>query len=910
MLKFNIRPGARAAAKKALEEKERRDELLTRLSFAASSTAEALYEVWGTTPGGLDEEQAEASRETYGANVVTRTKKISLPQRVLKAFLDPFTLILLALAAVSFMTDVLFAKTGEKNPATAAIIAAMILLSGLMRLIQEKRGADAAEKLSSLVTTTACIERREEGKSELPLSEVVVGDLIYLSAGDMVPADLRVLGAKDLFVSQAALTGEATAVEKSAAPYRKPSASLLDCPNLCFMGTNVVSGSAVGIVAAVGDNTFLGDMVKDSRAPGVKTGFDKGVNEVSGLLIRLMLAMAPVVLFLNGFTKGDWLQAALFAVSVAVGLTPAMLPMIVTVCLAKGAVTMSRKKTVIKSLGAIQNLGSMDIMCTDKTGTLTKDKVELEYHLNIHGDEDVRVLRHAFLNSFYQTGLKNLMDVAIIARVRGSERSEPTLYGLSTQYRKVDEVPFDFERRRMSVVVADMNGKTQMITKGAVEEMLAVCTYAEYLGEVVPLSGEIKAYILSKVDELNESGMRVIAVAQKTNPSPVGAFAAADEKDMVLIGYLAFLDPPKESAAQAIKALEAYGVKVKVLTGDNEKVTRCICRQVGIPDRGMLTGADVEAMTDEALSDAARRVDVFAKLSPQQKARVISTLRAQGHCVGYMGDGINDASAMKAADVSISVDTAVDIAKETADVILLEKDLLVLEEGVLEGRRIYANMLKYMKITASSNFGNMFSVLAASAFLPFLPMSAAQLLLLNLTYDVACTAMPWDNVDREYLVSPRKWDASSIKSFLFRMGPVSSLFDITTYLMLFFVVCPALCGAQYHALADPAARLKFASLFQTGWFMESMWTQIAVIHTLRSPKLPFVQSRASLPVYLATFGGAAALTALPYTPLGALIGLMPLPGAWFAFLALTVALYMLLATLSKKGLVRKYGTLL
>jgi Mg2+-importing ATPase len=636
------------------------------------------------------------------------------------------------------------------------------------------------------------------------------------------------------------------------------------------------------------------------------TSFEKGVNSVSWVLIRFMLIMVPVVLFVNGFTKGDWLQALLFAISVAVGLTPAMMPMIVTTSLARGAVAMSRKKVIIKNLNAIQNLGSIDILCTDKTGTLTQDKVVLEYHLDIHGNEDDRVLRHAFLNSFYQTGLKNLIDIAIISKQRKIDGNS-----LETAYTKVDEVPFDFNRRRMSVVVSDRSGKTQMITKGAVEEMLKCCSFTEYNGKVEPLTDEIRRYVLSKSGELNAEGMRVIAVAQKTNPAPVGQFSVADEVDMVLIGFLAFLDPPKETTAAAISTLNEYGAQVKILTGDNEKVTCSICRKVGLDAGNILLGSDIDQMSDKELGEKAEKITVFAKLSPDQKARIVRVLREAGHSVGYMGDGINDAAAMKASDVGISVDTAVDIAKESADVILLEKDLMVLESGIIEGRRTYANMIKYIKMTSSSNFGNMFSVLAASAFLPFLPMQSIHLLLLNLIYDICCTAIPWDNVDKEYVEKPRKWDASSVGRFMLWIGPTSSVFDIATYLLMYFVICPSVTGGQlFTHMSDPGLRALYVATFQAGWFVESMWSQTLVIHMIRTPKIPFVQSRASAPVLILAFAGIMTVTAIPMTTLGRALGLAALPGVYFAYLAAIIAGYMTLATTVKKLYVHRYGELL
>ncbi|MDR0492053.1 MAG: magnesium-translocating P-type ATPase [Nitrososphaerota archaeon] len=895
--------------KKTVTEMVLRNEVSDRLKFAAAAENQDLLNKLETTPEGLSEDLVENSRNKYGNNVVTRGKKVSLPRRLAKAFINPFTAILIGLAVVSAFTDIILAKAGEADPVAVIIITTMVLVSGILRFLQETRSDRAAESLLKMIKTTTNVRRQEIGNQEISLEDVVVGDIVHLAAGDMIPADMRIIHAKDLFISQSALTGESVAVEKTPNPIQGSHDALTEIPNLAFMGSNVISGSARGVVVATGDDTIFGEMAKSVSDKPVQTSFEKGVNSVSWLLIRFMLVMVPIVLFVNGFTKGDWMEATLFALSVAVGLTPEMLPMIVTTCLAKGATAMSKKKTIIKNLNAIQNLGSMDILCTDKTGTLTQDKVVLLYHLNIHGQKDVRVLRHAFLNSYYQTGLKNLMDIAIIQRVQEEQDTVEELRGLASRFVKVDEIPFDFVRRRMSVVVS--NGKTQMITKGAVEEMLSVCRFAEYEGKVEPLTDEIRKYILQKVEELNADGMRVIAVAQKNNPSPVGAFSVADESDMVLMGYLAFLDPPKESTADAIKALREYGVGVKILTGDNDKVTRCVCRQVGLPVDRILLGSDLDAMTDEELGKVAEEVSVFAKLSPQQKARIITVLRNNGHSVGYMGDGINDAAAMKASDVGISVDTAVDIAKESADVILLEKDLMVLERGIIEGRKTYANMIKYIKMTASSNFGNMFSVLVASAFLPFLPMLPIHLILLNLIYDMSCTAIPWDNVDKEFLAVPRKWDSSSIGKFMLWIGPTSSIFDITTYALLYFVICPAAVGGlMFHQITDPTTIVLFIAVFHAGWFVESMWTQTLVIHMIRTPKIPFIQSRASLPLTLLTFTGITALTIIPFTSFGASIGFAALPLSFFPWLLLTVLLYMVLVTVFKTIFVRRYGELL
>lgn len=887
----------------------RRQEVLNRLKFASSENIDSVFERFNSSPDGINESFIEKSRDLYGKNEVTYDKGDSLFKRIIAAFINPFTVILIALALVSTMTDIVWAKAGEEDPMTVIIIVTMVMISGILKFVQETRSGNAAENLLKMITTTTCVIRPSTAEKELPMDEVVVGDIIHLSAGDMVPADVRIFKSKDLFISQSALTGESVAVEKFSESSSKTHDSLTDTKNLAFMGSNVVSGSANAIIVATGDDTILGDMAKDISEDAIQTSFEKGVNSVSWLLIKFMLIMVPIVFFINGITKGDWLEAGLFAISIAVGLTPEMLPMIVTTSLAKGAVTMSKKKTIIKNLNSIQNLGSMDILCTDKTGTLTQDKVVLLYHLDIHGKEDFRVLRHAFLNSYYQTGLKNLMDIAIIDRTKKEKKDHPDLQGLSEKYNKIDEIPFDFERRRMSVVVE--NGKTQMITKGAVEEMISICSYVEFKGEVRELTIELKKYILNKVDKLNEDGMRVIAIAQKTNPSPVGEFSVKDESDMVLMGYLAFLDPPKESTASAIKALREHGVGVKVLTGDNDKVTRSVCRHVNIPSKKILLGSEVELMTDNELGDVAEKISVFAKLSPQQKARIIRVLRGKGHSVGYMGDGINDAAAMKASDVGISVDTAVDIAKESADVILLEKDLMVLEEGIVEGRKTYANMIKYIKMTASSNFGNVFSVLIASAFLPFLPMLSIHLILLNLIYDLSCTAIPWDNVDKEFLKIPRKWDATSIGKFMVWFGPTSSIFDITTYLLMYFIICPAMTGGLlFSQISDPATQAAYIAIFQAGWFVESMWSQTLVIHMIRTPKVPFIQSRASLPVMILTFTGIAVLTTIPFTEFGKSIGLLPLSGAYFIWLAVTIVAYMLLVTLFKRKFIRKYGELL
>ena len=856
---------------------------------------------------------------------MTREKKKTLPQRLAGAFINPFTAILFCLALVSSFTDMIFPHFSlfgcvpkDFDCLTVVIILTMVFLSGTLRFVQESRSGNAAEKLLAMITTTCTVTRKGQEMAEIPLNEVVVGDIVHLSAGDMLPADVRILDAKDLFVSQASLTGESEPIEKIPMVNETRDA-ITDYTNIAFMGSNVISGSASAVVVTVGDHTLFGSMASEVAHEAVETSFSKGVNAVSWVLIRFMLVMVPLVFVANGITKGDWLSAFLFGISIAVGLTPEMLPMIVTTCLAKGAVSMSKKQTIVKNLNSIQNFGAIDILCTDKTGTLTQDKVVLEYHLNVNGEDDLRVLRHAYLNSYFQTGYKNLMDVAIIQKTEEEEADDPQLVDLSEHYVKVDEIPFDFARRRLTTVVQNRDGKTQMVTKGAVEEMLSICSFAECDGKVRPMTKELKSRILATVDDLNEKGFRVLAIAQKSNPSPAGAFGVTDECDMVLMGYLAFLDPPKESTADAIKALKAHGVTTKILTGDNDKVTRTICKQVGLKVRNMLLGSDLENMSDQELAKAAETTDVFAKLTPDQKARVVSVFRENGHTVGFMGDGINDASAMKSADIGISVDTAVDVAKESADIVLLEKDLMVLEEGIIEGRKTYANMIKYIKMTASSNFGNMFSVLAASALLPFLPMESLQLIFLNLIYDLSCTAIPWDNVDEEFISVPRKWDASSVGSFMMWIGPTSSVFDWMTYIFMYFVFCPLFVsrGVLYNDLASHFAgadlvrmQTAYVAMFQTGWFIESMWSQTLVIHMIRTPKLPFIQSHASAPLTLMTFTGIGVLTIIPFTTFGRMLGFVALPTAYFAYLIPCILLYMVLATSLKKAYVRHYGELL
>ena len=854
---------------------------------------------------GLTEEQVEENRNLYGENIITKGQEDSILKKIYESIINPFTVILLVIALVSLVTNVWLAKPGEEDPTTSIIIVVLVLISGGIRFVQELRSDRAASNLSRLIVNTATVIR-EGVEQELPIDELVVGDIIKLSAGDMIPADVLLLDSRDFFVQQSGLTGESDAVEKVclAKSDEQKLDSLLETESLAFMGTNVISGRATALVLVVGDETMMGAIEQTLNTYDEPTSFEREMNSISWLLIRLMLVMVPVVFFINGLTDGDWLEAGVFALSVGVGLTPEMLPMIITASLAKGSIIMAQEKVVIKKLNAIQDLGAIDILCTDKTGTLTQDEIVLEYPLDIHGDLDLAVLRRAFLNSYYQTGLKNLMDRAIINRTEKEAEKHEIVRNLDQTFKKIDELPFDFERRRMSVIVKDDEDVISMVTKGALEEMLAISSHVEYKKRITELTEEIRQEILAEVAQLNEQGLRVLGVSYKSDLEEDYDYEVKDESNMILTGYLAFLDPPKSSAAPAIETLAEYGVATKILTGDNDKVTQAVCEKVGLDVDNILLGLEVDALSDEELSQAVEHTTVFAKLSPDQKARIILQLKANGHKVGYMGDGINDAPSMKVADVGISVDSAVDIAKETADVILLDKDLMVLEKGLVEGRKVYANMTKYIKMTVSSNFGNIFSLLFASIFLPFLPMAPVHLIVLNLVYDLSCIALPFDNVDSEFLKKPRIWSANSITRFMAWIGPISSVFDVLTYLVLYFIIVPMITGGSYQAGSGQAEI--FITLFQTGWFIESMWTQTMVIYMLRSPKLPFVQSRPALSVIVTTMAAALFVTSLPYSLFASVLKTAPLNGTYFLFLFLIIVLYMVSVTLVKHLYIKRY----
>ena len=849
-------------------------------TWACLSSQEVLDRLQ-TQAQGLTQEAAVQRLREYGLNRVANGHHETVLLELVRRSVNPLNLLLISLAGIS-------AALGDVR--AAVLIAVMVVLSVVLGFLQEHRSNRAAEALRRMVHTTASVRRRgadgADVSEEIPLEQLVPGDIVQLSAGDMVPADLRLLNAKDVFVNQSALTGEAMPQEKHAERSDKRPSADFDLPNLCFMGSAMVSGYATGVVLTTGQRTAFGHVANLIAAQRVQTSFDRGITRFTWLMLTLILVMAPTVFLINGLTKGNWFEALLFAVAVAVGLTPEMLPMIVTVNLAKGAIAMSHKKVIVKRLNAIQNFGAMDVLCTDKTGTLTQDRIILKHHLDLRGEESDLVLEYAFLNSFYQSGLKNLLDVAVLKHVELEQRLD-----VHARFQKIDELPFDFERRRMSVVLARDDGSHVLICKGAVEEVLAVSTRYVCGDETGVLEASHLEQTRQQAEDLNADGFRAVAVAYKALPLQQSEYAVADESELTLLGYIAFLDPPRETAATAIAALKVGGVAVKILTGDNAIVARKICREVGVAVEPVVLGTELAAMSPDQMADIAERASVFAKVSPAQKAAIVEALHRKGHVVGFMGDGINDGPALKAADVGISVDSAVDIAKESADIILLEKSLAVLGEGVAEGRKVFGNIVKYIKMGASSNFGNVFSVLGASLFLPFLPMAPVQVLLNNLLYDFSQTAIPTDNVDEDYLIKPRRWEIGSILKFMLYLGPVSSLFDFATYALLLGV---------FHAWGNPP-------LFQSGWFVQSLLTQTLIIHIIRTGKVPFVQSRASTALTLTSIAIACVGVAMPLTPIGALFGFVPLPALYWPCLAAIVLAYGLAAYAMKTWYVRRYG---
>ncbi|MCP4177266.1 MAG: magnesium-translocating P-type ATPase [bacterium] len=873
---------------------------------SSACDAKILLDKLKVNKSGLKPKDVEIRLNGFGKNVVEANKPPKWYHILWISFYNPFNLILMFLLVVAFLTSDL---------RTVIVMGAMVFISTALRFWQEMKAIMAAETLKKIVNNKVTVTRYPENKAifkskrmDIPVEEVVPGDIVNLSAGDMIPGDLRLLSTKDLFISQSTMTGEALPIEKHedlnilcADDYSDPKSakdnkkfSILDIKNMCYMGTTVVSGIATGVVLTTGNNTYFGSMASNLLGKRPETAFDKGVNNVSKLLIKFMLVMVPVVFVLNGLFQHDWSDAFLFAISVAVGLTPEMLPMIVNTGLAKGAIAMAKKKTVVKQLSAIQNFGAIDILCTDKTGTLTQDNVVLIKHMNADGEKSSRVLNYAYLNSYFQTGLKNLLDKAVVKKTK-----KENMNSISNEYTLIDEIPFDFVRRRMSVILKNKRTKEiNFVCKGAVEETLSKCTHFEDKdGNIVELDTKAKNKITELKDGLSEDGLRVIAVAhKKINDWQEDCFKVDDEKELVFAGYIAFLDPPKESAVKALKKLKEHRIRVKVLTGDNALVAGKICRDVGLRGSKILTGPEIDKISEENLYDEIKNVTIFAKLSPMNKARIVRSLKNHDHIVGFMGDGINDALALREADVGISVDTGVDLAKEAADIILLEKSLLVLEKGVIEGRKTFGNIMKYIKITASSNFGNVFSVMVASVFIPFLPMMPIMLLLQNLLYDSSCIAIPWDKMDKSFVKRPRKWNAASIATFMVCFGPISSIFDILTYILMWFVF-KANCDSKQ-------------ALFQTGWFVVGLTTQTLIIHMIRTEKIPFIQSRAAFPLIIMTIFIIIIGVIIPFTAIGHSLGLVNLPYIYFAWWAGILTAYALLTQLLKTVYIKIFKTLI
>jgi Mg2+-importing ATPase len=871
------------------------------LRSAREENADLLQRL-NTTPEGLSALQSDLRLKRVGPNQIAHEKPVAWIVQLLNTFKNPLVILLASLAALSLLS-------GDSK--AALIILSMISFSVILRFSQEYKSMQAAQALRQLVHTTATVKRRDLNKDispglaadlgvhldqgspqeqEVPIDRLVPGDIILLAAGDMIPGDVRILASKDLFVSQAALTGESMPVEKHP---KLPTSQLnsrqpLELENLCFLGTSVISGTASAVVIETGAQTYLGSLAKEVTGQRSRTSFDRGINDVSLLLLRFMMVMAPAVFLINGVSKGNWGEAFFFALSVAVGLTPEMLPMIVTANLSRGAISMSKKKVIVKNIDSIQNLGAMNILCTDKTGTLTQDRIILELHLDYLGRDNAEVLQLAFLNSFYQTGLKSLLDVAVLNHLEIHAALE-----IENRFIKIDEIPFDFQRRLMSVVVEEENHHHELICKGAVEEILAICIQVKDGDLIKPLDEAMREAVLQLASNLNNDGLRVIAVAYKEVPRQHEPYSLVDEAALTLVGLIAFLDPPKESAAQAIKELNRGGVAVKVLTGDNQVIASKTCKDVGLHVEGILLGSEIEALSEQELGARVEQATIFAKLTPLQKSRIIKVLRGRGHVVGFMGDGINDAAALREADIGISVDTAVDIAKESADIVLLEKSLLVLNEGVAEGRRTFGNIVKYIKMGTSSAFGNMFSMLGASLVLPFLPMLPVQILLNNLLYDFSQTGIPFDHVDPEYLEKPRKWKVNEIRRFMVCIGPVSSLFDYATFALMWFVF--------------KANSVENQSLFQTGWFVESLMTQTLIVHIIRTAKVPFLQSRPSLAMALVTLCVIGIGIVIPFTPIGSALSMVPLPGIYFVWLAAILIGYCILTQLIKSWFVGRYG---
>jgi len=837
-----------------------------------------VLEQLNTTSNGLSQAEVERRLEQFGPNDIAREKRRTWLMRLWDNIKNPLVILLVILGAISYLT-------GDMR--ATIVILTMVILGIVLRYVQESRADNAAEELKAMVRTTATVIREGQRK-EILLKELVPGDIVTLSAGDMIPADVRLLSAKDLFLNQATLTGESLPVEKTVPVVGEAIQNPLEMTNICFLGSNIESGTGTAVVVQTGSGTYFGSLANSIVGQRVLTSFDKGVNQFTWLMISFIAIMVPLVFLFNGLSKHNWLEAFLFALAVAVGLTPEMLPMIVTVNLSKGAISMSKKKVIVKRLNAIQNFGAMDVLCTDKTGTITEGRIVLEKHLDVKGNPSQRVLDYGYMNSYYQTGLRNLMDEAILNHVNLNDDLQ-----VDELYRKIDELPFDFQRRRMSVIVENDQDQHILICKGAVEEIMQLSTHVEINGEVLAVTAEHDEHRKRRVRELNSEGFRVIAVAYRIFPGTDDTphYTIQDESDLTLLGYMAFLDPPKATATEALSKLNEHNVAVKILTGDNDIVTGTICKQVGLPVDHILLGPEIEEMDEAKLAEAAEANTVFAKLSPSHKERIIHALQSKGHVVGFMGDGINDAPALKAADVGISVDSAVDIAKESSDIILLENSLLVLQDGVIEGRRVFGNIVKYIKMAASSNFGNMFSVLGASIFLPFVPMLPIQVLTNNLLYDFSQTTIPTDEVDAEWLTRPRKWAIGELRRFILFIGPISSIFDYATFFIMLYVFK---CWTN-------------ADLFHTGWFVESLFTQTLIIHVIRTNKIPFLQSRASKALIFTSLAIVAVGAYLPYSPLAGWLGFTPLPWSYWLWLLGMLVAYVLLTQVIKTWFYRRFG---
>jgi Mg2+-importing ATPase len=866
---------------KEIKRKEFQKQVQDNLIIDSKLSKDELFKKYKTSEKGLSIVEIDDKLSEYGTNTIEIKSNNTIFHKLKSAFINPFNIVLILVAIITFITDVVI--PAEKDYATFLLIVSTIIISAIISLVQETKSNNAAKKLKKMITNKIAVIR-DEILSEVEVENIVPGDIVKLSSGDMIPGDVRFLEVKDLFIDQASLTGESNPVEKFSIV--KAEKEITDIDNIGFMGTNIVSGTATAIVLTTGNNTYFGSMAKSLYSVNEKNSFEKGIDDVSKLLIRFMLVMLPIILVINLCTKNDWWNSLIFAITIAVGLTPEMLPVIMTSTMAKGAVEMSKKKTIVKRLSAIQTFGEMNILCTDKTGTLTEDEIILEKYMDVTGSESLRILKHAFLNSYFQTGLKNLIDIAIISRAE-KEKLNP----LKEKYVREDEIPFDFSRRRMSVVLKDDNNKRQLITKGAVDEIMAICSYIDIDGKAEIMTDDLRKQAYKVYEENNTEGLRVLAIAQKNDIHGVETFGIADESNMVLIGFVGFLDPPKASSAQAIQALKEHGVDTVVLTGDSEGVALNVCKKIGINVKNCLTGKEIENMSDEELKEKVKNCHLYSKLSPLQKQRIVRIYQENGNTVGYMGDGINDSPPMKQADVGISVDTAVDIAKETADIILLEKDLNVLEEGVINGRKTFTNVLKYIKMATSGNFGNMLSVVIASIFLPFLPLLPIHILIQNLLCDFAQIGMPFDNVDEEYIKKPKKWNTNGIKQFMFAFGTVSTILDIICFAVLWFVL-------KFNTLEK-------AVLFQTGWFAFGIISQTLIIHMIRTHKKPFIESKSSKQLLISTFTITAITLIITFTNFATIFDLSKLPLEYMLWIAILLTVYIIFIQIYKKIYLRK-----